>query len=110
MFVPLGTIPRSRAAYERIGQPYPADVDRDRSSTCASTGAGRYPAVHRSEEVAVIPTMILFGLLLGRWWKTALVRGHGILDRPPVDPGARRLAPPRSPAPLRSAWPTPPSA
>jgi hypothetical protein len=26
-------------------------------------------------EVAVIPVMILFGLVAGRWWRTALVAG-----------------------------------
>lgn len=27
------------------------------------------------EEAEVIPTMILFGLLLGRWWKAAMIVG-----------------------------------
>jgi hypothetical protein len=51
---------------------------------------------------AVIPTMILVGLLLGKWWKTALVAGatawpvllwtHGLIDTAPEIVGAAALA------------------
>jgi hypothetical protein len=50
----------------------------------------------------VIPTMILFGLLLGRWWKTALGVGtaswvvllwtQGLVDSPADIAGAAALA------------------
>jgi hypothetical protein len=50
----------------------------------------------------VIPTMILFGLLLGRWWKPALIVGtaawtvllwsQGLLATPPEIVGAAALA------------------
>jgi len=50
----------------------------------------------------VIPTMILFGLLLGRWWRTALVAGtaswtvllwtQGLVDSPAEIAGAAALA------------------
>jgi hypothetical protein len=50
----------------------------------------------------VIPTMILFGLLLGRWWKTALGVGtaswavllwtQGLVDSPAEIAGAAALA------------------
>jgi hypothetical protein len=50
----------------------------------------------------VIPTMILFGLLLGRWWKTALVVGtaswtvllwtQGLVDSPAEIAGGAALA------------------
>ena len=55
-----------------------------------------------AEEAAVIPTMILFGLLLGRWWKfalivgtsawTVLLRSQGLLATPPEIVGAAALA------------------
>ena len=55
-----------------------------------------------AEEAAVIPTMILFGLLLGRWWKFALIVGtsawtvllwsQGLLATPPEIVGAAALA------------------
>lgn len=31
--------------------------------------------VESAAEVAMIPTMILLGLVLGRWWRTALLAG-----------------------------------
>ena len=50
----------------------------------------------------MIPTMILFGLLLGRWWKSALIVGtsawtallwsQGLLATPPEIVGAAALA------------------
>ena len=50
----------------------------------------------------MIPTMILFGLLLGRWWKFALIVGtsawtvllwsQGLLATPPEIVGAAALA------------------
>lgn len=50
----------------------------------------------------MIPTMILVGLLLGRWWKTALVLGstawpvllwtQGLIDTAPEIAGAAALA------------------
>ena len=50
----------------------------------------------------MIPTMILFGLLLGRWWRTALVAGtaswtvllwsQGIIGSPAQVAGAAALA------------------
>ena len=58
-------------------------------------------AEHRVEEAVVIPTMILFGLLLGRWWKVALVVGtsawpvllwaQGVIAAPPEIVGAAAL-------------------
>ena len=49
----------------------------------------------------MIPTMILFGLLLGRWWKVALVVGasawpallwaQGVIAAPPEIVGAAAL-------------------
>ena len=49
----------------------------------------------------MIPTMILFGLLLGRWWKVALVVGasawptllsaRGVIAAPPEIVGAAAL-------------------
>ena len=49
----------------------------------------------------MIPTMILFGLLLGRWWKAALVVGtsawpvllwaQGVIAAPPEIVGAAAL-------------------
>jgi hypothetical protein len=58
-------------------------------------------AEHRVEEAVVIPTMILFGLLFGRWWKVALVVGtsawpvllwaQGVIAAPPEIVGAAAL-------------------
>ena len=50
----------------------------------------------------MVPTMILFGLLLGRWWRSALIVGtvawtvllwtEGLLETPPEIVGAATLA------------------